>query len=702
MAVREFASILGIVAVIAFAGGSNGPSQNMSQPVETLRLGSRMADAALGRGGGKVCQQGSRCDVWTGCIAPSPPPGSTAKVLPQGRIYDRYLRDLQVFQACREMVLSVMKRQKSDVQLVGLGPDRATLEAESFEEAVRRLNGDFFWEPASASSNVISRFGDEARSVFGPIPDADCAQGAKTIPLEVEGNLVELKPNAGKTGHPLEFEHRDAAGKVVKWTKGIQKCDKPSLAGNVTYCGPSSRLKRVVKGSVEWLFLCRKSTTNLLVGSIPYWEQSNPKFALLGTIGFNSLTGEIVFFDGRKDRSEFDWSSPFVPPGGHSYSDRVGRASAEALYDQTFQVQCYACHDNKNPYVINPHAQQARVGYFGGKDDPRAVAFSLGDYLPETPRNERAPFRVIGSGYTSTHNVELGRAKTIRDPTGNCTACHTLTTQITGRRFAADAAAQEPWISKPTWAQALELREEKKKYAHVGIRRTDWALRSGAGKIHPWMVPGNGNELSALPPAISSADWRRLSNCLWDAGGAECDYRPLYTPCPAPGSKSQGDGSAPTDTSIAVFPLQLGESEATHVVRVRWRYLNGYGNVPQRDDVRFNVAVKSTAIPLSGEPPSAGDYPGLDETKGQDFAVTGGEVGNSGAIKLIQNISYFGHSRFTEPMPSTDLRDFRIDLPAKCNRRYLVRILPKRFCFDQSIMAYGTTDHLLYADALCD
>lgn len=28
----------------------------------------------------------------------------------------------------------------------------------------------------------------------------------------------------------------------------------------------------------------------------------------------------------------------------------------------------------------------------------------------------------------------------------------------------------------------------------------------GAGKIHPRMVPGNGNELSVLPPAISSAD----------------------------------------------------------------------------------------------------------------------------------------------------------------------------------------------------
>jgi hypothetical protein len=702
MAMREigFASILGIAA-FAFTEDSGWLFHGRSDSPETLQLGSHLAAAALRRGGGSACEPESRCDKLTGCIAPSPPPGPILRVLPEGGKYDRYIRDLRAFQACREPVLLSMKPRKSNVQLVGF--DQLRLEEDSFASTVQRWNGDVFWEPASESSNVVTRFGDEARAVFGPIPDGDCADSAaKALPVEVDGNIVELKPNPGKTGHPLEFEHKDAAGNIVKWTDSITRCDKPSLAGNVSYCGLNSRLNRVVRGNVEWLFFCRKSTASLEVQSDPYWLQANPKFALFGTIGFNSQTGEIVFFDGRKDRDEFDWSRPFVPPGGHSYSDKDGRAAAEALYDPTFQIQCYACHDNKNAYVIDPHAQQARVGYLGGESDSRAIAFSLGDYLPATPRREDAPFRVIGSGYTSTYSVELGRAKTVQDPTGNCTSCHTLTTQITGQRFAPDAVAQEPWISNPTWAQLLELLDERMKHSQIADHRTDWALRSGDGKIHPWMVPEDGNELAALRPGLSSAEWRKLSDCLWDAGGSECGYQPLYTPCPAPGSGPQGDGSEPTDAAVAVLPLPAGETAAERVLRVSWRYLNRYGNVPKRDDVRFNVALRETAIPPDRKAPAASDYPSMDETKGKNFMPIDGQVGTSGSAKLVQNISHVGHVRGTEPTASTDLRDFRIDLPGTCNRRYLVRILPKRFCFDQSNVAYSAADHLLYADVLCD
>ena len=694
----RLASILG-VAAIALANASSWSSQNQSDSLEIPRLGAHMAAAAHRGDVGSACEQGSRCDRLTGCIAPSPPPGPILRA-PEGGKYDRYVRDLEAFQACRELVDWSMRPPTSQAQLIDFDP--SGLEYSSFADTVQRWNGDIFWEPAAASSNVVTRFGDEARAVFGPIPYGDCRDGAKAIPVEVEGNIVDLKANLAKPRHPLEFEHRDATGRVVKWTDSIPKCDKPSLAGTVTYCGLNSRLNRLVRGNVEWLFFCRKSNSSLEVGRDPYWQKTNPKFALFGTIGFNSRTGEIVFFDGRKDRAEFDWSKPFVPPGGHSYSDTVGRAAAEALYDPTFQVQCSECHDNKNAYVVDPHAGQARVGYLGGRDDPRAIAFSLGDYLPATPREEGAPFRVIGSGYTATYSVELGRAKTVQDPTGNCTVCHTLTTQVTGRRFAPDAVAQEPWVSNPTWAQLLELEAEKTKYAHVARHRTDWALRSGPGKIHPWMVPGHGNELAALPPGISSAEWRQLSDCLWGAGGAECGYQPLYTLCPAPQLGAGGDGFEPKDASVAVLSLPAGETGADRLLRVSWRYLNNYGNVPQRDDVRFNVAVKETRIPSSGEAPAAGDFPSMEETKGKRFTPIYGEIGVSGSAKLIQNASYRGHARWTEPMASTDLREFGIDLPGKCNRRYLVRILPKRFCFDQSNIAYSSADHVLYADVVCD
>src|SRR4051812_33502136 len=38
----------------------------------------------------------------------------------------------------------------------------------SFFDTVLRWNGDIFWQPASQTGDVITRFGDEARAVFGP------------------------------------------------------------------------------------------------------------------------------------------------------------------------------------------------------------------------------------------------------------------------------------------------------------------------------------------------------------------------------------------------------------------------------------------------------------------------------------------------------------------------------------------------------
>ena len=120
----------------------------------------------------------------------------------------------------------------------------------------------------------------------------------------------------------------------------------------------------------------------------------------------------------------------------------------------------------------------------GGRD-ARAAAFGLGDFLPERSRLEGAPFRIIGSGYTSRHEGNIARARTVRDPTGNCTNCHTLTTQLTGRRLAADAVAREPFIANPGWGQTLILQDEKKTLRRIDRHRTDWARRGGAWQDPP-------------------------------------------------------------------------------------------------------------------------------------------------------------------------------------------------------------------------
>ena len=583
-------------------------------------------------------------------------------------------------------------------------PDDVSLWKDSrlYADLIAHWNGDIFWAPASVSTNVITRFGDEARAVFGPIPEANCAKGV-SIPIEVDGNIIDLRPNHNKLGQPLEFAHLDIGGRIVKWTEAIPRCDKPSLAGgDVTYCGMSSRLSRVEQGSVEWLFLCRKSSDSKKVEADPYWSKSNPKFRLFGTIGFNHATGEIVFFDGRKDRTEFDWSTPLPAPGGRSYGDRAGREAAEALYDPTFQVQCSSCHDNKNPYVITPHILQSRVGYFGGEEDPRAAAFSLGDFLPETSRLEGAPFRVIGSGYTARYRIFLGQAKTVRDPNGKCTTCHTLTTQITGRRFAADAIARWPRASKANGAQASELVGEQIAYAEIERHRTDWALSSGQGKIHPWMVPEHGNRLAEQPyEQLSEEEWHKLSDCLWGDGGSECSYKPLYTQCLPPQAIEGGDGSTPIDLELSVLPQNSQEVGADRALELRWRYLNSYGDVPTRDDVRFDVVVREAKVAPNGIAPVPAEYPSIPDVTAENQLPADIEVSGSASAVIIRNVSHLGHDKWTDPTAAYAPREYKISLPATCNRRYLVRLLPKRYCFDQSYIVYSEADHLRYVDVKC-
>src|SRR5215813_7221722 len=228
-----------------------------------------------------------------------------------------------------------------------------------FAADVISLNGDIFWAPATKTTAPITQFGDEARAVFGPIPDIDCTdKNAITTHLEVDGNLVDLKHNTSKTGSPLEFEHRDPAGNFVKWTTAIPRCDKPTLAGGWkdTWCGFNNRLNRVERGSVEWVAFCRK-TAGAEVSTDPFWLASNPAFSLLGMYGYNEESGEVVYFDGREDGFTFDWSKPFGPPGGKSYSDDQSRSAAEETYDATFSVECTKCHDNKNPHVVDPDIQ---------------------------------------------------------------------------------------------------------------------------------------------------------------------------------------------------------------------------------------------------------------------------------------------------------------------------------------------------------
>ncbi len=566
-------------------------------------------------------------------------------------------------------------------------------------ELLLRWNGEVLWAPATASADPVTKFGDEARSVFGPIPDGICTGPAsRRLGLEVDGNDVELEPNPSKAGSPLEFAHRDVNGQLLKWTTEIGRCDKPSLAGGVTFCGMNSRIGIVRRNHVQWLFLCRKSSESPEIEPDPYWTATDPRFSRFSAIGFNDVTGEIAFLDGRKDRSVFDWTERFPPPGGNSYGDYAGRRAAEGLYDGGFAVNCALCHDNKKPAVVDPHMQQARVGYFEGRNDPRA-AFGLGNFLPARIARPDAPFRVVGSGFVSAHGGTLAEAKAFMIADHSCSGCHSLTTLESGRRFAADAVGRKPIVQNPTVPLNTILFAQNVALGLVNNHKTEWASALGAGRISPWMTPDSGGNLSGNSRKLNDDDWMRLSQCAWGVGGSECRYRPLFTACPAPGSG--GDTFVPTDFSTEVLYNPTPNETTGKRLRISWKYLNAYGDVPERDDVRFNVAFRQTNMPPGGGSPSPHEYPTASEAKGTDFVAVADRVGRSGSATLLKDVSFAGHKKWTDPVPSDIARSYSIDVPAECGKRYLFRVAPKRLCFDNSGVRFSEAEYLLYRDIAC-
>lgn len=560
-------------------------------------------------------------------------------------------------------------------------------------------NGDVLWAPATASNDPVTKFGDEARSVFGAIPDGICTgPNSRPIGIEVDGNAVRLEPNPSKAGAPLEFAHRDVEDRLVKWTTAVDRCDKPSLAGGVTFCAMNSRVGRVARDHVQWLFLCRKSSESLEIAPDSYWTEADPRFSRYSAIGFNDVTGEIAFLDGRKDRSVFDWRERFPPPGGTSYDDSAGRRAAEELYDGGAKVDCVLCHDNKKPTVIDPHMQQARVGYFESRHDPRAV-FSMGNFLPGRVARQDLPFRVIGSGYSAVHAGTLLDARSILIDGHPCSGCHSLTTLESGRRFAADATGKTPVIPNATVMQNAALFAQKIALGLVQNHRTEWASASGAGRITPWMTPEYGGNLWKGVQTLNDEDWLRLTRCAWGVGGSECGYRPLFTQCPPPGGG--GDTFLPAGFSADVRSYPTATNGAQKALRLSWKYLNGYGYVPTRDDVRFNVAFKTTDVPLVRGPPAQQEYPTIDEARGMGFVAAAGGVGRSRSATLLEDVSFAGHKKWTDPVPSSIARLYSVDVPAACGKRYLFRIVPKRFCFDNSEIRFSEAEYLLYKDIDC-
>jgi hypothetical protein len=159
------------------------------------------------------------------------------------------------------------------------------------------------------------------------------------------------------------------------------------------------------------------------------------------------------------------------------------------------------------------------------------------------------------------------------------------------------------------------------------------------------------------------------------------------------------DPSSPTNFAAVVAPNRDGQVGVfPHEVQLSWSYLNSLGGVPERDDVRFNVAIIEAAIPADNAGPSTNDFPSIEETQNSGAAHVGGGVFSNGRALILRDVSFAGHVRWTDPAPTTTPREYRVAFPALNGKRYLVRVLAVRHTFDQNIQNYSSMEHVFFLD----
>jgi hypothetical protein len=178
----------------------------------------------------------------------------------------------------------------------------------------------------------------------------------------------------------------------------------------------------------------------------------------------------------------------------------------------------------------------------------------------------------------------------------------------------------------------------------------------------------------------------------------------LYTEAPAPDSLMTdatriADPAAPAKFTFTVVDNRDGTGELLpKEIRFAWNYLNTLGGVPERDDVRFHLAFREVQIPLAGGDSQAPDYPSVEQTIATAASQIAGDVFADGDTIIIKDISFKNHKKWTDPLPTTSPRQYEVSFPVSPGKRYLIRLLPKRFCFDQSEIKYSSRDHVFAVD----
>lgn len=496
--------------------------------------------------------------------------------------------------------------------------------------------------------NDLVKYVAQCEAVLGKIPQISCDPAAPTPGTKVTRIPVLFN------GLPLGFADTPEDDEILAQRAADEHytCDFPSIGGDFS-CTVGSTLVQYEdpnNPNVQWVGLCRG------VG------RDNPgydRFIGNGLIGANSQTGEMCFFFGKNPTPEAPYELPHLTSAAES-----AEALAPWVAPRDMPGSCLSCHPNNDPWILTPWLQPS---YMQSLLTDSAYPLHLPDgvaiddlmaarHVRQTPPQLKTllpqplpagrtgwteeeifgeagevllrQYRAVGSSYVDNEARGLVDARTgIRPDSWSVNFRERLMLQPIG-------------ASCSNGCHAL-ANENFERLAHDSLGEK-YATKYITAMMDTASVPG----FAWMPPLKGSlSNWR----AMFEAGEPAV---PAITECPLP---KQVD----TTPTIAV----ACDEGAGGRVDISWRYDNDFGDVPGRDDIRFDIALGADAL----APADRGVSPTSDR-EGVRMEAT--DAGTTVLRDVAAAPDAAGHYRISVPFTGVP-------------QGLVIDLQPKRFCFEE-------------------
>ncbi len=492
--------------------------------------------------------------------------------------------------------------------------------------------------------NDLALYISQCEAVLGPIPEISCdpdnpAPGTNVtrIPVFSDGLLL---------GFGGEWDDEELARRAAEED---YSCDFPSLGGDFA-CSIGSTLVQYWNEdnpNVQWVGLCRG------VGEdVPEYD----RFIGNGLIGANTVTGEMCFFFGANENTDEEYVLPKLTADVESSADLE-----PWLPPGNMPGSCLSCHPNNDPWVLTPwlqpsymtqlltsdeysmtlpegveltdvlaaqHVRQTSAKYKTLLPEPvpeGRTAWTEEEIFDEDGELMRRQYRAVGSSYVAAEAAgTVAARKGAVDPRWSINFRERLRLQP-----AENSCAKGCHATANSYFETLAYDSLGDKYAAKYLSES----MSEGTLTDTWMPLGGG----------PVDHWEEMFE------SAEATI-PAITECPIPKRLEE-----PVEVNVTCGEDGVSEAE------LRWSYVNDYGGVPSRDDVRFDVALSY------GSGGSKLGIAGSDSPEGVRMEAAGDSV------TMLRDVA---------PEPGTN--EYRVVVPFSNDAPLLhVDVQPKRFCFEE-------------------